>query len=258
MKNIILGFTLFLLCVTALPAAAAGWYASGTVGFEWSLAADFSDPNPSAVKPPALFGTGPGSDGRAIGAYGDFGRFPLVEAALGKQFLPWLRSELAFAWRPDMQYRGGANFARVPGEQPVSARADSVSGMVNLFFDIAGLNGVDLGRFQPYLGGGVGVAHNRLSEMTYLFPGNTKPHKVTITPGGTKTDIAFMAAIGTGIALTRQIVLDISYRYTDLGHVETDAGRMYLNTFPAGLDVAGTRAPLRTHGVFAGVRWLFL
>jgi len=101
------------------------------------------------------------------------------------------------------------------------------------------------------------MAHNRLSEMTYLFPGN-KIHKVTITPGGTKTDIAFMAAVGTGITLSKGIVLDISYRYTDLGRVETDPGRMVLNNIPAGIDIAGTRAPLRTQGLFAGVRWLFL
>ena len=257
MKKIMLGFTLFLLCVTALPAAAAGWYVSGTVGFEWSLAADFSDPDPSAVKPPALFGTGPGSDGRAIGAYGDFGRFPLVEAALGRQLFPWLRSELALAWRPDMQYRGTSNFRGVPGAQPVSASADSFSGMVNLYLDIAGLIHGGLGRFHPYVGGGVGLAHNRLDGMTYRFPDNPGAHKLSVTPGGTKTDIAFMAGLGTGITLSSRILLDLSYRYTDLGGVETDAGKLYLDTKPAGIDIAPTRARLHTQGVFAGIRYLF-
>lgn len=257
MKKIVLWFTAFLTFCVAVPAGAAGWYLKGTLGFEWSLAADFSDRDSSAQSPPAYFGTIAGNDGRQIGSYGNFGRFPSVEAAVGKQIRPWLRSELAFAWRPDMQYRGGANFAGVPGDQPVSARADSFCGMVNLFLDIAGLSGVDLGRFQPYVGGGVGVAHNRLGEMIYLFPGNPGAHKVTITPGGTNTDIAFMASIGTGIALSKRIILDLSYRYTDLGRVETDPGGMYLNNVPAGLNMAGTWAPLRTHGIFAAVRYLF-
>jgi len=39
---------------------------------------DFSDEDAAAVNPPAYFGVGPGSDGRQIGAYGDFGRFPGV------------------------------------------------------------------------------------------------------------------------------------------------------------------------------------
>lgn len=245
------------MCGAAAPAAAAGWYASGTVGFEWSLAADFSDRDSSAINPPALFGSGPGRDGGSIGAYGDFGRYPLVEAAFGRQISPWLRTELALAWRPDMQYRGTSNFRGVPGDQPVSATTDSLSGMVNLYLDIAGLTEAGLGRFHPYVGGGVGVAHNRLGEMTYGFPGNPGAHKVSITPGGTKTDIAFMAGIGTGITLSRRFMLDLSYRYTDLGRVETDAGKLYLDTKPAGIDIAPTRARLRTQGVFAGLRYLF-
>jgi opacity protein-like surface antigen len=156
-----------------------------------------------------------------------------------------------------MKYRGQANFRGVPGEQPVSASADSLSGMANLFLDVAGLTGANLGRFQPYMGGGIGVAQNRLGEMTYGFPRNPGAHKVTVTPGGNRTDIAFMAAIGTGIALSERTVLDISYRYTDLGRVHTDAGKAYLNNIPTGIDIAETWAPLRTHGVSAGIRYLF-
>jgi opacity protein-like surface antigen len=257
MKKVVLFFAAFLFCSTEIPAAAAGWYLRGTLGFEWSLAADFSDADSTATNPPALFGSGSGSDGRRIGAYGDFGRYPLLEAAVGRQNSPWFRTELAIAYRRDMQYRGEANFRGVPGEQPVSASADALSGMVNLFLDIAGLPGVNIGRFQPYLGGGVGITRNRIGEMTYTFPANPGKHKITITPSGEKTDIAFMVAVGTGIVLSDCTVLDISYRYTDLGRVHTDAGKAYLNNIPKGIDIAETWAPLRSHGIFAGIRYLF-
>lgn len=257
MKKIYLWLAVLLSTGAAIPAGAMEWYWGGTLGFEWSLAADYSDADSTAKNPPALFGTGPGRDGRPIGAYGDFGRFPSVEVAVGMRILPWLRSELAVAHRPDMHYRGQANFRGVPSDQPVSARVDSLSGMANCFLDIAPMFGFSKGSFQPYMGGGVGVVHNRLSEMTYGFPGNPGRHKITITPSGTKTDMAFMAAVGTGIALSDRILLDISYRYTDLGQVHTDAGKAYLNNIPAGIDIAETWAPLRTHGFFAGVRYLF-
>lgn len=257
MKKFVLFVGVWVLCLaTALPAAAEGWYLRGTLGFEWSLAADFSDNDSASQNPPALFGTGPGSDGRQIGSYGDFGRFPLVEAALGRQLLPWLRTEFALAYRPDMSYRGQANFRGVPGGQPVSANADSLSGTVNLYLDIAGLPGVSLGRFRPYVGGGAGVAHNWLHEVTYNFPGLAL-HKVTVAPSGEKTDLAYMATLGTGIVLSERIMFDIAYRYTDLGRVQTDAGRAHLNNVPAGIEIAGTWAPLRSHGLFAGVRYLF-
>ena len=33
--------------------------------------------------------------------------------------------------------------------------------------------------------------------------------------------------------------------------------KAYLNNIPAGIDIAETWAPLRSHGVFAGIRYLF-
>ena len=257
MKKVDLLIAVLFFCSTAVPVEAAGWYLRGALGFEWSLAADFSDADSGASNPPALFGSVPGRDGQPIGAYGDFGRSPLAEAAVGKQIFPWLRTEFAVAYRHDMPYRGEANFRGVPGGQPVSGNVDALTGMANLFLDIAGLPGVDIGRFQPYLGGGIGVTHNRLGEMTYGFPANPGKHKITVTPSGEKTDVAFMVGVGTGIVLSKRIVLDLSYRYTDLGRVYTDAGKAYLNNIPAGIDIAETWAPLRSHGVFAGIRYLF-
>jgi len=203
MKKIYLWLAVLLSTSAAIPAEAVEWYLEGTLGFEWSLAADYSDADSAAKNPPALFGTGPGRDGRQIGAYGDFGRFPSVEVAVGIRIFPWLRSELAVAHGPDMHYRGQANFRGVPGDQPVSASVDSLSGMANCFLDIAPMFGFSMGSFQPYMGGGAGVVQNRLSEMTYDFPGNPGKHKITITPSGTKKQTyAFMAAIGTGIVIS--------------------------------------------------------
>lgn len=257
MKRLGLLFVAVLFFSIPSSAGAAGWYLRGTLGFEWSLSADYSDADATATNPPALFGSGPGRDGQPIGAYGDFGRFPLVEAAVGKQILPWLRSEIALAYRQDMPYRGQANFRGVPGEQPVSANADSLAGTANFFFDIAGLSGVTLGKFQPYIGGGVGLAYNQLSEMTYAFPGNTGAHKITITPSGNNRDFTWMATVGTGIAISRSTLIDIAYRYAELGRFYTDAGRAYLNNIPAGINIAETWAPLRTQGIFVGIRYFF-
>ncbi len=246
-----------LFALTASPVGAEKWYLRGAAGMDMALASDFSDEDASAKSPPAFFGTVPGSDGRPIGSYGDFGTFFLMEAAVGRRVLPWLRTELALTCRPNMKYEGVANFAKVPGRQPVSASADSMSALALFYFDIAGMTKRNFGRFQPYIGGGAGLAYNRLGEMTYTFPDNPGLHKITITPSGSNTDIAFAAFIGTGIVLTDRLVFDISWRYTDLGRVYTDAGRAWLNNIPAGITIAETWAPLRTHGFFVGIRYLF-
>ena len=260
-KYLVIGMT-FFLSAFLFPdtGTAAGWYLRGAVGYEKSLAADFSDINCASTNPPSLFGCANGNNGQAIGAYGDFGHFPLVEAAVGRQLLPWLRADLSVAYRFNMDYDGNANFIppSVGYRQPVSAKVDSLSGMVNLFVDINGLlAGKKLWRFQPYVGGGAGFSYNRMGQMTFLFPDNTGAHKVSITPSGDRKDFAFMLAVGTGVILTEQLSLDIAYRYFDLGRVETSPGNMYMNHRPAGIAINGIESHLRTHGLTLGLRYQF-
>lgn len=235
---------------------AASWYIRGSISGEWSRSADFFDRDSTATNPPALFGTTPGSDGRSIGAYGDFGRFLGLEGAVGAYVLPWLRMDLSNNYRPHMKYSGQANFAGVPGAQPVSATASSVSLMCNIFIEPMRLAGFSPGRFRPYLGGGLGLAYNRIDGMTYLFPG-LKVHKISITPSGKKMNRAFMVTVGTVISLSRKVFLDVAYRYTDLGRVRTEAGRMYMNNLPAGIEISETRTRLRSHGIFLGLGYSF-
>lgn len=253
-------WTVFFISALMFPdmGTAAGWYVRGAVGYEWSLASDFSDTNCASTNPPALFGCANGNDGQPIGAYGDFGKFPLAEAAVGRQFLPWLRADLAVGYRFDMNYKGNANFLSVGTQQPVSAKADSISGMVNLFVDINGLlAGKKLWRFQPYMGGGVGLSYNRMDPMTFHFHDNPGSHKISITPSGDRKDFAFMLTVGTGIVLTEQLCLDIAYRYVDLGQVGTSSGNMFMDVIPAGITINDIESDLRTHGLAVGLRYLF-
>ncbi|MCE5264171.1 MAG: outer membrane beta-barrel protein [Deltaproteobacteria bacterium] len=238
-------------------AAASDWYLRGTFGYEWSRAADFSDTDCRSTNPPALFGCGKGGDGQPLGSSGDFGHFPLIEAAMGRQISPWLRADISLAYRFHMDYTGNANFLAVGARQPVSAEADSLSGMVNLFFDLAGIAGRPSGRFQPYVGGGIGLAYNRIGKVTFFFPENAGRHKVSVVPSGDRKGFAFMLAVGTGIVLTEHITLDLAYRYFDLGRVGTDPGNMAMDVLPAGIAISDIDAPLRTHGMAAGLRYRF-
>jgi opacity protein-like surface antigen len=247
--NLVLGLSL------ASPAFAADLYVRVSGGVDWLKDVNFRDDKDGIN--PALFGDAIGSDGRPIGAYGDFGTVAFVEGAVGMRVLPWLRTEFALAYRPDMGYSGQVNFTGLTGPQPVSGKASSLSGLANLYLDISGLPGVSLGRFQPYVGGGVGFATNWLDEMTYRFPQLPPKHTYSIVPSGDRTDLAFMLTAGTGYQLTKRLVLDISYRYTDLGKVQTNVGTMTMDGSVSSLVIGGTSAPLRSHGMLAGLRYQF-
>jgi len=238
-------------------AQAGDWYLRAALGYEQSADADYSDTDCSSRQPPALFGCAMGGDGRSIGAYGDFGDYPMVELALGTRLLPWLRTDLSLGYRFAIDYQGNANFLAVGTQQPVSAELESWNGMVNVFVDLAALSGTDLGRFQPYVGAGVGVALNQLGRMTYLFPENPKKHKFSLTPEGERTNFAYRLVVGTGIALSERVMLDLSAYYTDLGEVGTDTGIMAMNNIPAGILIDETATDWRAFGVGIGLRYDF-
>ncbi|MBI5604523.1 MAG: hypothetical protein HY879_14345 [Deltaproteobacteria bacterium] len=235
---------------------AEGLYLRGGMGLEWALSADFQDKNPGATNPPALFGEASGSDGRPIAARGGFGRIPLLEMALGLKVLPWLRTDISLAHRFDMNYSGQANFRNVPGDQPVSTQATSTSGLVNIFVELSELLDIQLGPLKPYLGGGLGLAYNRLDQVKFLFPGLTR-HKITLTPSGENFNPAFMLTVGTGWVLSKHLVLDVAFRYCDLGRVSTDPGRAFMNHVPSGIEIDSIHSLLSTQGLFLGLRYYF-
>jgi opacity protein-like surface antigen len=66
-----------------------------------------------------------------------------------------------------------------------------------------------------------------------------------------------MLTAGMGIALSDTVILDIAFRYTDLGRVRTEIGRMYMNNVPDGIVIGETWTRLRAQGLSVGVRYHF-
>lgn len=254
---IFLGLVCLLLPALPVTALASDWYTRLALGYEWSRSADFRDVDCLATQPPALFGCSRGDDGRRIGAYGDFGDFPVFEVALGRNVLEWMRMDVSLAYRSSMDYQGNANFLSVGANQPVDGSADTLTAMINLFVELDGLITRDITPFKPYVGLGAGLSHNRLDAMRFQFPENPGRHRLSITPSGSSSDFAFMLAVGTDIALSPSLVLDLAWRYVDLGQIETDEGVMIMDTIPAGIRIDRIKAPLRSHGPTLGLRYHF-
>jgi len=251
--------SLVLVLCSALAApppahAASRVYLRGAVGWDQSRDATVSDLDCASSAPPALFGCGAGIDGKPLGARGDFGDTVAVELAAGVDLGSRSRIELALQSRPGLQLDANADFLGVSGDQPVSADADSLAAFV--------IGAVDLGRadwrLQPFVAAGAGAARNTIDPVRYDFP-DLGLDAATIVDGGTHTDLAWTAAAGLSFHLNDAASLELAVRYADLGEVRTDAGTATIvrsaDTFD--LDVAGTRADLRTTGVTLGLRYRF-
>src|SRR5882724_2862899 len=85
--------------------------------------------------------------------------------------------------------------------------------MANGYYDFSA-NGV-----SPYVGIGVGVAQNKLGTVSFDLGGIAGN-----VPGDTKTGVAFSIMLGASIPLEQTLVLDVGYRYIDLGEVQSKAG----------------------------------
>ena len=63
------------------------------------------------------------------------------------------------------------------------------------------------------------VARNRLSSVTYRFPG-IAANAATVTPDGSSSGLAYLLSI----PLNKRLDLDLAYRFSDLGDVRTSSG----------------------------------
>lgn len=243
----------------ALPAAAEPLrpYVRGLIGYDWSRDATFKDVDCASVDPPAYFGCGPGVGGLSLGARGDFGNSALYELGLGLELTPYLRVEAAGDYRPGLAFDGNANFRNAGNDQPVKGDVTQSSAMGFLYFEPFTALGMDW-RLKPFIGGGAGVSRNEIGGMMYKFPELPQP-AYSAMPGGTQYDFAWAATAGVSFDVTEHLSLEIAYRYSDLGDIETDSKTLYIKrpTWDLTIPIAPTRAELVTQSINVSARFRF-
>ena len=232
--------------------APSRYYVRGGVIFDRSTDTKFGDGDCLSVSPAALYGCGKGIDGTPLGSRGDFGTMTGVGLGIGYVASPVLRFEALLQYRPGFSFQGNANFVQTTGSQEVTAELSSVSGMLAAYLDLPGF-----GPFRPLLGSGGGLNVVDIEETQMTFPNTT-----TIVPGGRHVDLAVMMTAGFATKLRMNMTLDLVWRYTDSGFVETgkDTGRVVWRDGrrdPLEIDLAETSARLSTHGLHLSLRYAF-
>ena len=166
-----------------------------------------------------------------------------VRAAIGKYFGPY-RAELELSHRNHDITRlagdglGFAGFPNVKGDISTQAL------MANVYRDF------DMGRFDPYIGLGVGFARfrpefNNLTTPAAVVPAT--PYRAVV--GDKDFAMAAQAIIGGTFALQDNLDLDVSYHYLKTDEFEYSG---YINNELTRLDTEITESEL-----YAGLRWNF-
>ena len=241
------------LVLISQSVVAGDWYLRGGIGFDWPGWTAFTDVDCSSTVAAALYGCGTGDDGAPYRSVGDFGTVPAIELGLGYAAAP-VRYELLVEYRPHFAFRGRANFLTPGTREEVKANLSSVSGMLAGFVDLAGFGVPKPGPFAPFVGA---VVHTRIGKTTMTFPAT-----MTTVPAGNRTGLAWMVTAGVAMAVGERTILDLAWRYTDLGKVRTDRGPGKVvwrdgSRQPRPLDLAPTEARLKGHGVRLSLRYAF-
>jgi opacity protein-like surface antigen len=240
--------TIFLraILVVAALAASAGKLEAADLG---SL---FSD-GPQTNIPPVEFGTGWYLRGDAAFADDsvpkmspDLTQFLTaarqatvnLDLGFGYKFNSWLRADAVVDWwKPTIASGTGAgqtcttqittinNIPTVTATDTCTPRYNSSiqrwDALANLYADIGTWYG-----FTPYVGGGAGLSLTHSSSNVNWYMSNGLPYQVTTdgfyfdwdrSDSGTRYQFAWAAMAGFSYALTSNILLDVGYRYINLG-----------------------------------------
>ncbi len=170
----------------------------------------------------------------------------------GYQFNAWFRADVT------AEYQGGARWKQVESYTGACGAANRCVDLYNgrISSGVFLLNGyVDLGTWHgitPYLGVGLGGAHNRVSAIT----------DVGINTGGfgtgpavAKTNFAWAVMAGAAVSISPNTKLDFSYRYLDKGTVNGGAIQCQPANVPCGFETHRIR--LSSHDFRIGLRYMF-
>jgi opacity protein-like surface antigen len=136
------------------------------------------------------------------------------------------RGELMFGYRGDRKLDGEPGFFD-PGppvgspigsphpvvDDPLHTSITSYTLMLNGYKDLGNFGG-----FTPYVGAGVGVAYHIVDDV--YFTGN--PNLVNSIDGDRDISFAWSLMAGVGYQLSQNTVLDIGYRYIDMGKATSE------------------------------------
>lgn len=226
-----------------VAAAAGGWYLRGFIGMSNQFLSDISHPDFARAQQFTFLDRG-GFDSAPFGGGG-----------IGYQWSGWLRFDAT------VEYRGAAGFHALDrffnpyfngGNFNTNQYTASKSELVAL------VNGyLDLGTWwciTPFIGAGAGVAYNRIEHFRDVN---------VITAGGgwadsgTQTNFAWSLTAGGAYKVTPGLVVELAYRYLNLGNARTG---LLVNLDPtvfSGNPLAPvTFNNLQSHDIMLSMRWM--
>lgn len=173
----------------------------------------------------------------------DVGSSPIVGGGIGYKYKAF-RGDVTLGYRGGYDIDTSANYA-VLGNTHFDGDVSSLALMANAYVDIT-----KYGRFTPYVGGGIGVSRNKVSDSDIT----TALGATGSLDGATKTSLAWQLSLGTGIEVAPHWTVDVGYRYIDLGTAKSGDTATIGGVSASGDPLKGD---LRAHEAILSARYQF-
>ena len=203
-------------------------------GYAWAQPSEFRDRGPSGIgflicaNPPC----------NQPSSIDHLGQSPVYGGGVGWRFSPRLRADLTVSWRK-FAVDGIDGFP-----EKLHADVNSQATMLTGYWDFR-----HEGVLKPFVGLGIGLARNSMGIITenfLLFPGTIS------ASAGVNTSTAYSFSAGAGYKVCDGVVLEVGYRYIDLGKFQTGTN---LILGPINLPYPGAEGKLRTNELTVGLRF---
>jgi opacity protein-like surface antigen len=247
-----------------------GWYLRGDIG----IGTNRHDPD---IEFTSNGGPVPLGAGASV-VIDDFkmGSSPFFGVGIGYQFNSWLRADLTAEYRGSATLQGRDTFlfpnagSTTTGGRLTNNYSGSIQSNVylaNFYADLGTFCG--FGCITPFIGAGIGFASHKMSQITdssVQGPYNTAIAPASVFTGGTfafntyfaektKTDLAWALMAGVGVDVTKNVKLELGYRYLNMGKAESGYAELSgLAGNPANLQLR--MKDIDSHDFRMGMRWM--
>ncbi len=155
------------------------------------------------------------------------------------------RVDTTIGIREERKFRGDVDVTVgvVTIDPPIQTTLKTYTNMYNAYYDFGKVGG----GIVPYVGAGIGWAYHKMGNVTV-----TDPLTPNVINGEDKLSFAWSLMAGVGYQLTDRAILDIGYRYIDLGLARGSHGDSASAWNPR-LEIDDQRA----HEIKVGLRYHF-
>ena len=179
----------------------SSWYLRGDIGFSTQSVRSLSNRNYANYN-------------SVVNVDRSFDSAPLFGIGIGYNYNEWLRLDVTG------EYRGKANFHGFdigynpgPNDDVYSGSKSELTFLANAYVDLGTWS-----NFTPFVGAGVGISRNTISSF---YDTSASFRSAAYADAASKWSFAWALYAGVGYKVTKNVTVELAYRYIDLGNAQS-------------------------------------